>query len=227
MRTLVLAIVAVAAFGGSPVRADEPPAVRWTGLYAGGQIGYGWSSSSFTLNNGNNVDETFSFGPTSLVGGGHVGVQNQWANWVLGIEAAYNWANFNQTDPSIMLPGHLRSLNVHDMGSVVAKAGYAWDRWLVYAKGGWAETNIGTYGVDPATSIFGQTNNWQGGWTLGGGVDFKIAPRWVAGIDFNYYSFKFDEPGLNSNGSVAYWYSTGANIYAVTARLSFLFDWTR
>ena len=228
MNGFVISIVALAALCGPSAWAREPAqAIHWTGIYLGGQIGYGWSSNNYTLNNGDNVDEAFPFSPSALVGGGHFGVQNQWDNWVLGFEGAYNWANFNQTDPSVTLPGRLRSLNIHDMATVVAKVGYAWDRGLIYAKGGWAETNIGTYGVNPLTSVYGGTNNWQGGWALGGGVDVMVAPRWVAGIDFNYYRFKFDEPGFNNNQSIATWYNTGANLYAVTFRVSFLFDWTR
>ena len=60
------------------------------------------------------------------------------------------------------------------------RLGYAWDRWMIYATGGWASANLkGTYcstitGVcGPAvTSQNGASRN--DGWYAGGGFDYMI-----------------------------------------------------
>jgi len=46
--------------------------------------------SDYTLNNGAGTIESFNFNPDSVIGGGNVGIQGQWANWVLGIEGTFN-----------------------------------------------------------------------------------------------------------------------------------------
>jgi outer membrane immunogenic protein len=109
-----LAIGAIVGLIGTPVLAADlgqpvyqpappPPApvYSWAGFYAGGQIGGAWSNSDYTLNNGAGLIESFNFNPDSVIGDGNVGIQGQWANWVLGIEGTFNWTNLTQTDQSV------------------------------------------------------------------------------------------------------------------------------
>ena len=207
-----------------PALTPSPPLVySWAGFYLGGQIGGAWSNSGYTLNNGAGLIESFNFNPDSVIGGGHVGIQGQWTNWVLGLEGTFNWTNLTQTDPSVLSPGRFRSLTTDDIGTIVVKAGYAWDRWLLYAKGGWADARINTFAINTVTGVSGNVTNWQSGWTIGGGLDYMMAPNWIAGIDFNYYNFKFDRTGTASDGTISTWSNTNSNVYGVTGRLDYLF----
>jgi outer membrane immunogenic protein len=238
MKKLATAIAAIALIGtpafaaDMAVKAPSPPAPPpapvciWCGFYLGGQIGYAWSNSSYTHFNGA-INENFTFNPTSAIGGPHVGIQGQWDSWVFGLEGTFNWADLNQADPSVLLPNRVRSLRTDEIETIVGKAGYAWDRWLLYAKGGWANSRISVFAINTASGVNSQSTAWQGGWTVGGGLDYMMAPNWIAGIDFNYYKFeKFDRSPIDSAGVGVSYFNTNSNIYAVTARLSYLFNWS-
>jgi outer membrane immunogenic protein len=237
MKKVFMAVTAFAALIGTPalaadmaVKAPPPPPApvvvyNWSGVYAGGQGGAAWSNSSYTHFNGT-INENFTFNPGSAIGGPHVGIQGQWNNWVLGLEGTFNWADLNQADPSVLLPNRIRSLRTDEIGTIVGKAGYAWDRWLLYAKGGWADARIRTFAIHTTNGVFSQATDWQGGWTVGGGLDYMMTPNWIAGIDFNYYKFKFDRFLIDSAGVPVSYFNTNSDIYALTFRLSYLFNWS-
>ncbi len=74
-----------------------PAAYDWSGFYIGGQVGYAGSDANYTFTQPNR-HESFSFDPSSIIGGGHAGLQGQWGSWVLGVEGAYNYVDLSQTD---------------------------------------------------------------------------------------------------------------------------------
>lgn len=87
---MLLGMVASAGAADVPVYTKAPPLYNWTGLYIGGNVGYGWDRS--------NTTETFtdpaivlatvnpSFNLDGVIGGGQVGYNWQSGPWVLGIE---------------------------------------------------------------------------------------------------------------------------------------------
>jgi outer membrane immunogenic protein len=212
----------------APAPIAPPPIIyNWSGFYIGAQAGYAWSDSSYTLDNGV-VVEDFSQKPSSFIGGGHIGAQYQWNVLVLGIEGTFSWMDLDDTQTSVLLPGRLRSLTHKDMATVVGKLGYAGGQWMPYIKGGWATTKIETFAINPATGINGGTSGWEGGWTIGGGVDYMFAPNWIAGIDFNYYRFDFDgRAGLATDTTPFSYTNTESKIFSVMARVSYKFGWGR
>src|SRR5665213_700457 len=226
-----------AGFAGTASAADPPartyskaPAVfapiayDWSGFYLGGQGWYAGSSGSYALVEPA-VTEAFRFNPNSFIGGGHAGLQGQWGSGVFGVEATYNALDQKQTDIAVLLRGRLRMLSTKDIATVVGKAGYAAGPLLFYVKGGFADARIDTFGVNPASGVFGDVNAWQTGFTLGGGMDYMFAKGWIAGVDFNYYDFRFDRPVAASSGVATNF--TGKNdVYAGMFRLSYLFSWT-
>jgi hypothetical protein len=54
-----------------------------------------------------------------------------------------------------------------------------------------------------------------------------LLPNLIAGIDFNYYNFEFNRSATNTDGTISTWYNTNSNVYAVTARLDYLFNWSK
>ena len=195
---------------------------NWSGFYFGGQIGGAWSNGDYTLAQPAGT-EAFSHDPTSWFGGGHVGLQGQWGSWVLGIEGTYSATNLKSTVTGVVLAGRLRTLDIDGVATVVGKIGYAGGNWLLYLKGGLALANIDTFAINPATGVNGSTSGWETGWTIGGGIDYLIAPNWIIGVDANYYRFDFDRSGTFSDG-VAFQYSgTRSEIISATARLSYKF----
>src|SRR5688572_24185208 len=150
MKKLLLATAAALAIGAPAQAADLParvPVVRappvavvtydWAGFYIGGQLGWAWSRSEYTLDNGI-VIEGFRHDPNSWIGGGHVGLQGQWGNWLLGVEGTYAATHLDSTVLSVLLPGRQRTLSLDAIATIVGKAGIAFNNWLFYVKGGLA-----------------------------------------------------------------------------------------
>jgi outer membrane immunogenic protein len=216
-RTLV---ASVALFGGitsAAMAADLPPpmappprapaayipvapAYNWTGFYIGGNLGAGFSKGSFSDSAGSVFNSTNS--NTSFLGGGQVGVNYEFYNGVvIGAEAMFDWAP--NTNNTISLTGAgtvpansgtaTAQLNNRWLTTATGKLGYAWDRVLLYGKGGWAWVgqNNSNVTVTPtgaaapvATSL--SSNSTAGGWTAGVGVEWAFAGNWSARAEYDY-----------------------------------------
>jgi outer membrane immunogenic protein len=79
-----LAALSVLSFGAPAIAADmgikarpfapiAPPS--WSGFYVGGQAGYTWADADHTHTSTTGFVESFSFAPTSAIGGAHAGLQ--------------------------------------------------------------------------------------------------------------------------------------------------------
>jgi outer membrane immunogenic protein len=211
---------ATAIYKAAPMVATTP----WSGIYLGGQIGYAWSRGGYTVTQALG-SESFGFNPNSFIGGAHLGIQHQWGNYVLGVEGTYSGLNLDQTQLATLpgVVGSERHLKTNGIVTVVGKAGYAWDQWLVYAKGGWADLKIATHTFTPATGVTSDTSGWVSGYTVGVGIDYKLMQNVILGADFNYYRASTDRSTSFSNGAAATFGGINENIYAVTARASYLF----
>ena len=215
-----------------PAYRVPPPVVvvpNWTGIYIGGSVGGAWLRANETFIDNAGLVDPLPFNSSSFIGGGHAGLQGQWGNWVIGIEGTYSAADLNETVPSIN-PGfpRTRSAKVDDITTVVGKVGFASGPWMVYAKGGWADLRINTASFNPLNGVSSNVTDWYQGWTVGTGAEFLFWRNLVAGVEFDYYNAKFDhrQPFINGGvGAVGQVANSSAEVYAVTARLSYLFNW--
>jgi outer membrane immunogenic protein len=199
---LVLAGLAGALLSSTAMAADiarpiykAPPAgalpvtYDWTGFYVGGHVGYGWAKKdwqdSFGLFN-------LSTDPNGFLGGGQVGFNYQIGQFVLGAEGDFSWTGINGGRTVLGIvppPGGTFNANVNWTSTLTGRAGLAFDRWLVYGKGGvaWANdkfsTNVYTF---PGTVDFTDT---RVGWTAGAGVEYAFAPSWSAKLEYNFMDF--------------------------------------
>jgi outer membrane immunogenic protein len=208
----------------TPVYAPSAPAIYswWTGCYLGGNMGAAWSRIRYTHDNAT-VVEDFSFNPTTFIGGFQLGCQYQWNDWVFGVEGTWSGTGLKQTQHSVFLPNVDRSINIDQVATVTGRAGYAWDRTLLYVKGGWAGVRSNVHAVNVLTGAFADFTEWSNGWTLGAGVEHVPWKSIVVGMEFNYYYATFDHSGVNSVGGVSRTLNSNAGIYALTARVSYLF----
>ena len=199
----------------------------WSGLYVGGGAGVAWlrASESFIDNVG--LVDPLSYQRNSLIVGGHAGAQGQWGNWVLGVEGSYSVADLTQTVPSINPgPPRTRSLRVEDIAAFTGKVGYAAGPWMVYAKGGWAGLRVVHSSVNPVNAFSSlSAEDWHSGWTAGTGFELMLQRNWIAGVEFDYYTAKYDGAQTFSNGAAGAVTGSHADVYTVTARLSYLFNW--
>jgi outer membrane immunogenic protein len=196
-----------------PVAAPPPPPVLydWSGAYVGANIGGTWYD----------VDRHFLVGPTpgfptfpdfstsdsDTIYGFHAGLQWQWGAWVLGVEAALSGCVSECRSVSGVLPvtagfapntfGEHKITNLFTLGP---RLGYAWDRWMIFATGGWASANLkGAYcntvsatcdgpGVLGFGSGASRNNN---GWYAGGGFDYMVHKGplvdVILGVEYQHY----------------------------------------
>ena len=168
--------------------AYAPPVYNCTGFYVGGNVGAGWSGLSST-NFSDTLGSTFT-APTNVqfLGGGQVGANYQFSNGlVIGAEAMFDWLSNSQnaiitaTDPTGSVAANIGTSNARWMTTVSGRLGYAWDRVLLYAKGGgaWVATN------SPAVSVAGTpasftsiSNSTSSGYTAGFGVEWAFSGNW-------------------------------------------------
>jgi opacity protein-like surface antigen len=103
-----------------------PPPPDWSGIYSGFAAGGAWGHQNFnmpsSINNlfGTSADRVFNgssvliqpdfdltgacavngcnrFNTSGFIGGGFVGVQKQWGNWVVGIEGSWDWTSMKKS----------------------------------------------------------------------------------------------------------------------------------
>lgn len=159
-----------------PMAAEEVSSWSWAGGYAGVQGGYGWGET--TLSQGGTSGDVDFDGARF---GGFAGYN--WtvgSSFVVGVEAdlAYDWNEFTSGT---------ESLKTTVQGGLRARAGYAVDRALVYAAGGWTATQL-SY-EDTGVSIDKTLN----GWTIGAGVDYAVTDRIFARGEYRYNDYSSTE----------------------------------
>jgi outer membrane immunogenic protein len=102
--------------------------------------------------------------------------------------------------------------------------GYAWDRWLAYAKGGWAEASTHLFVNGPVTASNSQDPN---GWTIGGGVDYAVWPNLIFGVEYDHFSLNykpFVAPVSNGGAPLVVANTSRLTLDQVVARLSYKFN---
>jgi outer membrane immunogenic protein len=235
-----IAAAALVASGGAqaadlPVKAPPAapvaaPVINWSGFYIGGHAGIAWSRDLLTFNvpDVTGSSEDFRFTPSSFIGGGQVGFQSQVEKWVFGIEGTWSGLDLHGSRQSVLLPDTtLVSLKIDDIATVVGRFGYAWDHAMFYAKAGYAAARVDIHGFDTVTLATGDDRAWRSGWTLGAGIEYMVVPSVVLGLEFDFYNLQFDNKQAVgfSDGTTFQISGTNADIFAVTARLSYLFNW--
>lgn len=189
LKTVLLTTTALFALTQAAAAADvvayESPApvaevaqpFSWSGAYFGVDAGHGWLDGDFSVVGApGSVSEDFD-GATV---GAFVGYNWQFSNgFVTGLEGDLSY-NFNDNE-------YLGAVEVGTdwAGSVRAKVGYAFDRALIYAAGGWTATS-GYVDVDAAD--FDESETFHG-WTLGAGVDYAVTDNMFLRAEYRYNDF--------------------------------------
>jgi len=192
------------------------PIFAWTGCYLGGHVGGGWGRKEFSDPSGAFFaapGEAIRVNTSGVLGGGQVGCDWQLApNWVIGIEGAAAWGNlkgdtldvFTHGGGSILGPAPtLTTTGTFDartdfLASATGRIGWAWDRWLLYAKGGaaWDHDKYSFVGQVTAAGFPGSFSPFDFvakasrlGWTAGAGVEWAFWNNWSAKLEYDFYDF--------------------------------------
>jgi outer membrane immunogenic protein len=237
MKRILIASALALAAGGQALAADLPPPppmprapatyipvapyYNWTGFYIGGNLGAAFTSASFSDTLGSTFTNSSN---TTFLGGGQVGVNYEfWGGVVVGAEAMFDWApNQNNTVTATLpaaAPGALSgatataTINNRWLSTATGKLGYAWDRVLLYGKGGGAwvgqnNTNLTAAGV-PFTLSSSSNNNL--GWTAGVGVEWAFWGTWSARAEYDYIALNNQTYNVTAAGG-------GAVLDTITAK---------
>ena len=195
MKKLLLGTAAIIAFAAPALAADMPARTytkapvytapeavyNWTGFYIGGNVGGAFASGNSLEGNGGR-----------FMGGVQGGADYQFAtNWVIGVEAQYDWMTNNSNGGTVFPAGTLVTANTNQLGSVTGRFGYTWGPTLLYAKGGYAWRDNNNIGVSFAgvPEAFTTDGGHRDGYTVGAGLEYMFAPNWSAKLEYQYYNF--------------------------------------
>ncbi|MCF6370450.1 outer membrane protein [Rhizobium halophilum] len=167
-----LAADAVEYIPEAPAAVEMPAAFSWSGPYIGLHGGYGWGDSDVDGLAGSGNFDGGRFG-------GFVGYNWQMSNgFVAGLEGDIN---YDWNEDEIGTTGVDGETGFS--GSVRGRVGYAMDRTLIYAAGGWTATNVelSGAGVDESDTAHG--------WTLGAGIDHAFTDNVFGRLEYRYNDY--------------------------------------
>src|SRR5450755_2300580 len=118
------------------------PIYDWTGFYIGANGGWGQSHSCVDFLNAGGVAVAQGCGDRSGgLFGGQLGYRWQANQWVFGLEAQGDWADFSNQRVSLLNPTLSTRTKTDGIGLFTGQIGYAWHASLFYFKGGAAVTS--------------------------------------------------------------------------------------
>lgn len=185
-----LALIALgAALGAAPALAADIPArmptkappmvvpdYNWSGWYVGINAGGAWGRTNW-----HDVGANASIGRFNTTGGmvgGTIGANWQFGRWVLGLESDMDWTNIKGANNTACAPGCETRNNW--LGTTRGRVGYAVNNWVLpYFTGGaaYGDVQVGPQGTTQDTTT-------KLGWTVGGGVEARIAGNWTAKLEY-------------------------------------------
>lgn len=166
----------------------------WTGAYAGLNAAYDFGTMS------NSAKGAIGSVRGASVGG-TVGYNYQIQQFVVGAEGDLAWGNIDGSNG-------LDSAKVRSLGTLRARAGYAADRALVYATGGYAGGQV------KVATEFGAGSKWLNGYALGAGLEYAFTDSISAKAEYLYTSLQPKNYGLgdvDSAGAKLNQIRTGVN----------------
>jgi outer membrane immunogenic protein len=231
---VVLGLVAHAAAADIPYPVKGAPPVvdvpaSWAGFYLGAQVGYGTDNVRWR-----NLGTSTTFSPLDsvthdrgggVIGGGQVGYNFQVNRIVFGIEGSMSAADFDRSFASPYFPAtDTWSSKLTWLGTVTGRIGYGFDSWMPYIKGGFAAGNVDTTIQNTALGVTSQGSSVHYGWTVGGGVEFKLTRQVTLGLEFMHTDLgrNNDISGVASGGT-AESYGVGVRSNSIMGRFNYLF----
>lgn len=197
-------------------------AYDWTGLYLG--VHAGITTGDFDYDAGPVGGPALlgvSVSGSGFVAGAQIGYDWQSGPWVFGALADIAFSN-HEASLSASLAG-LGSVEAESqlnyLGTVRGRVGYAFDRALFYAHGGFAygetEQTIEVSGVEVYNDSTGRT-----GWTIGAGLEYALTDRISFGTEYSYVDLGDEE--IFSDPAVAF-VDEDVSFHTIKAVINFRF----
>jgi len=240
--TVLAADIARPVYKAPPPVAPVPALYSWTGFYVGVHAGGAWADTDWFYPC--SATNLLIASPCNLASGGHsgsswlaggqVGFNYQVGRWVWGIEAEFSGTEIKGSNLDAAFPTQEFLHSRTDfIGTVAPRVGVAWDRTLLYVKGGAAWTHD-KYWLTAVQAPFagetfatGDATRW--GWMVGVGVAYAFAQNWSVKAEYNYMDFGTERVFFASNGLVPSQPNFDEDIrrtaQVVKVGLNYKFDW--
>src|SRR5438270_1258443 len=237
----VFCAVGTAAFAGTEMysgkesKAVAPaplPECNWTGFYIGLNVGgqFGRSENK-DLDDYWFTDKPWGYDQSGVVAGGQVGYNFQW-NWlVLGVEADGGYMNLDGRgrEPGTNDPGFGPNVGSSDSDfftTIRGRLGFAFGHWLFYGTGGGIGVNYETRMDDDPEDLHGHKQEFDWGWTGGGGVEYMLGCHWTMKVEYLRYEldkqrFSGVWPASTGGGNTTYRFDGNSEGNIIRAGLNY------
>ncbi len=177
MKCTLLVVAAISAFATTSASAADllpiapsaqivspASAYDWTGFYAGASVAYGWGELEY-IGPASTTTDTIN----GVLGGVQAGYNYDFGGFVLGVEGdlQLGGVSFSEDFGPVTLD---RSLQY--FGTVRARAGMTFDRFMPYVTGGLA---FGGGKMEASGLLVGSDEQTHLGWTLGAGLEYAVS----------------------------------------------------
>lgn len=178
-----------------------PPTWSWAGPYVGANLGYSWGSSPA---NATFVDSVGDFlgaagstvHPDGVIGGGQIGYNWQFGNWVPGVETDIEGSGQRGSGTLVCAApcsqsGNAVTLSVTErldwFGTVRGRLGWTvTPESMIYATGGLAYGRLNDSGTvtDTINTTSFSLSKISAGWAAGGGFESHLTGNWTWKIEY-------------------------------------------
>lgn len=207
----VAVLPAQAADLGSP---DYPAPVEsasfnWSGVYAGVTAGYAFGGDGDVNSSGQlgpniaNIatgarPDSIELDRNGFIGGAQIGYNWQTSRYVYGLEADISFTDVsdsgNFVTPQIntgLAQGNVFKSELNYLGTARARAGYAFDRTLVYGTGGLAfgrtTRSVDMFSPTGVKQFTDEKEETKFGYAVGAGVEYAITQHLTFKTEYLYY----------------------------------------
>jgi outer membrane immunogenic protein len=189
-----------------------PPVLpfTWTGVYFGGNAGYGFQTDSNSVVLTNPSGSATGLNETGGFVGIQMGYNYQMGMLVLGLEGDVQASNVKKSvTHTLDAAGDVlqASGNWGDFGTIRGRIGAAFDRLLIYGTGGAAIGDVSNtlqVNFGSGDSSFLQNDATQFGYVVGAGVEYAVVPRVTVKLEYQYInlgSYTLSGPKLDTTGT--------------------------
>jgi outer membrane immunogenic protein len=227
--------------------ASAAAAGAWSGPYAGLFAGYGRGDAGATEPYDGNfgffynfTGNPYSYSVDGALAGAVAGYNWQRGRIVTGIEGEIGYFGLNGSaiDPNGTAsgtPDTTTTFRSDGYGALNLRLGVVTGGALLYVKGGVAALNARASTIDPCiappTTCGTSTLTMQGsktmvGWSLGGGVEWALGPRWTAKLDYTYFDFgSIRTAGTVGPAITTEFYTQSIDVTAHTVKVGVNYRW--
>jgi outer membrane immunogenic protein len=233
--TTAAALISAPALGADlgrmPVKAPvvaPVPYFSWSGCYIGVHGGGGFGEKRVVDFARHDVD--------GWLVGGQVGCDFQTGAFVFGLEGSGSWADISGNSADLLGFGLNTRSQIDFLGTFTGRIGWAFDRTLLYVKGGGAVADD-RYRVDCLAGsivcalaglapgdVIARADETRWGWLVGGGIEWAFTPNWSAKLEYNFMDFGRERVDFALVGGGTAPFDVDQHVHVIKAGINWRFN---